>query len=235
MARKFRVQYPGAIYHAMNRGDRREAIFSDDQDRHCFLETLAEACQKTDWQVHAWCLMHNRFHLVVETPRANLVGGMKWLLGEWGIPQDSPAGREQFALRLEVRRQAEAEPGFDPYKQGWCLGSEQFREELLAQVSELASPLHRGPEVSGSAVAKARRIVETELEGLGWTARDLQARRKGDRQKVRIAARLRQETTMTLAWIAEQLHMGAPSHLACLLYRAEKKGSNEPEIENTLF
>ena len=50
MARKLRVQYPGAIYHVMNRGDRREAIFIDDQDRVLFLDTLAEACEKTDWQ-----------------------------------------------------------------------------------------------------------------------------------------------------------------------------------------
>jgi REP element-mobilizing transposase RayT len=57
MARKLRVQYPGAIYHVMNRGDRREPIFRDDADRRRFLETLAETCAKTGWQVHAACLM----------------------------------------------------------------------------------------------------------------------------------------------------------------------------------
>jgi len=81
MARKLRIQYAGAVYHVMNRGDRREAIFHDDHDRQCFLETLAEACAKTGWQVHAYCLMPNHFHLVVETPQANLVAGMKWFLG----------------------------------------------------------------------------------------------------------------------------------------------------------
>src|SRR5438445_13107251 len=81
MARKLRLQFAGAIYHVMNRGDRREAIFEDDLDRRLFMETLAEACEKTDWQAHAWCLMSNHFHLVVETPRANLVDGMKWFLG----------------------------------------------------------------------------------------------------------------------------------------------------------
>jgi putative transposase len=65
----------------MNRGDRREPIYADDQDRLPFLDTLAEACGKTDWQVHAWCLMSNLFHLVSETPRGNLVHGMQWLLG----------------------------------------------------------------------------------------------------------------------------------------------------------
>ena len=83
MARKLRVQYPGAMYHVMNRGDRREAIFADDEDRHRFLETLGEACEKTCWQVHAYCLMSNHFHLVLETPQPNLVAGMKWLLGTY--------------------------------------------------------------------------------------------------------------------------------------------------------
>ena len=83
MARKVRVQYAGAIYHLMNRGDRREEIFTDDQDRQRFLETLAEACQKTGWQGHAYCLMNNHFHLVVETPLPNLVAGMKWFLGTY--------------------------------------------------------------------------------------------------------------------------------------------------------
>jgi hypothetical protein len=56
MPRKLRLQYPGAIYHVMNRGDRRERIFEDDEDRHRFLKTLSEACEKTGWQVHAYCL-----------------------------------------------------------------------------------------------------------------------------------------------------------------------------------
>jgi REP element-mobilizing transposase RayT len=68
MARKLRVEYPGAIYHVMNRGDRREPIFLDDQDRKEFLKTLGEACIKADWQIHAYCLMRNHFHLVLETP-----------------------------------------------------------------------------------------------------------------------------------------------------------------------
>src|SRR6266498_2836779 len=83
MARKLRVEYEGAIYHVMNRGDRREPVFRDAADRELFLRTLAEACRKTDWQVHAYCLMSNHFHLVVETPKGNLVAGMKWFLGTY--------------------------------------------------------------------------------------------------------------------------------------------------------
>ena len=53
MPRKLRLEYVGAIYHVMNRGDRREDIFLDDEDRCRFVQTLAETCEKTDWQVHA--------------------------------------------------------------------------------------------------------------------------------------------------------------------------------------
>jgi REP-associated tyrosine transposase len=83
MPRKLRLEYEGAIYHVMNRGDRKEDIFLDDPDRQRFLETLGEACQKTGWQIHAFCLLRNHFHLVLETPRANLASGMQWFLGTY--------------------------------------------------------------------------------------------------------------------------------------------------------
>jgi REP element-mobilizing transposase RayT len=83
MPRQMRIEYAGAIYHVMSRGDRREAIFLDEGDRHDFLKTLAEACAKTGFAVHAYCLMNNHFHLVVETPEPNLVAGMRWLLSTY--------------------------------------------------------------------------------------------------------------------------------------------------------
>src|SRR5258706_9575387 len=83
MARKLRVQYPGAVYHVMSRGNHRERIVRSDSDRLLFLKTLGEACQKANFQVHAFCLMSNHFHLVVETPEGNLVAGMKWFLSTY--------------------------------------------------------------------------------------------------------------------------------------------------------
>jgi len=68
------------------------------------------------------------------------------LLGEWGIPQDSPAGRQQFVGLMEARRRAEGAGDFVP--EGWCLGRNEFRQELLAAVSEQASPRHRGEEIT---------------------------------------------------------------------------------------
>ena len=85
MPRQMRVEYPGAVYHVMSRGDRKKDIYLNDVDRQDFLKTLAEACQKAGFQVHAYCLMRNHFHLVVETPNANLVAGMRWLLSSYTI------------------------------------------------------------------------------------------------------------------------------------------------------
>jgi REP element-mobilizing transposase RayT len=90
MPRKLQVEYPGAIYHVMSRGDQREDIFLNDVDRHDFIKTLAEACQKTDWQIHAFCLMRNHYHLVLETPNPDLVSGMAWLQSTYTIRLNNP-------------------------------------------------------------------------------------------------------------------------------------------------
>ena len=308
MGRKLRVQYPGALYHLMNRGDRREAIFHDDLDRQRFLQTLGEACAKTDWQVHAWCLMGNHFHLVIETPQPNLVIGMKWLLGtytsrfnrrhqlcghlfsgrykalvvdgrgngylktvcdyvhlnparakllppdeplraftwssfpdylkasgrrppwlrvdrllgETGIARDTAAGRRQFELRLEERRVQESGGDWRAIRRGWCLGDERFRQELLEQMDGRMGEHHYGEERREGAQAKAERLVHEVLRKAGWTERDLGSRRKSDPVKVRLAAQLRRETTMTLKWIAERLQMGAWTHLNKRLYEQRK-------------
>jgi len=79
MARQIRIQYPGATYHVMARGNRRESIFHDDRDCEAFLERLGKACQRTGWEIRAFVLMGNHYHLVVHTPKPNLVDGMKWL------------------------------------------------------------------------------------------------------------------------------------------------------------
>jgi REP element-mobilizing transposase RayT len=67
MARKLRLEYGGVVYLVLSRGGRREAFGEGDRDRDRFLETVAEASWKTGWQIHAYCLVQNHFHLVVET------------------------------------------------------------------------------------------------------------------------------------------------------------------------
>ncbi len=81
MARPLRIEFPGALYHVTARGDRREDIYLDDQDRRAFLGLLGRVCQRFDWACHAYCLMTNHYHLLVETRQANLSRGMRQLGG----------------------------------------------------------------------------------------------------------------------------------------------------------
>jgi REP element-mobilizing transposase RayT len=81
MARPLRIEYPGALYHVTSRGDRQEPIFDDDQDRRAFLNLLGDVVSRFRWRCHAYCLMGNHYHLMIETPEANLTKGMRHLNG----------------------------------------------------------------------------------------------------------------------------------------------------------
>jgi len=104
VARKVRIQYPGAVYHVMSRGNQGQAIFRDDRDRAVFLDTLSEGSEKTGWQVHAYVLLANHYHLLVETPEPNLVAGMKWLQGTY--TQRFHARHRTFGHLLQGRYKA---------------------------------------------------------------------------------------------------------------------------------
>ncbi|WP_139558803.1 transposase [Methylotetracoccus oryzae] len=81
MARPLRLEFPGAVYHVTARGDRREDIFLDDPDRQRFLELLGREVEQQQWVLYAYCLMGNHYHLLLETPEANLSHGMRRLNG----------------------------------------------------------------------------------------------------------------------------------------------------------
>jgi len=83
MPRKPRIEYQGAVYHIMNRGDRGGKVFKDRLDYELFLNATAEVCERTGWCIHAYVLLRNHFHWLLETPEANLVAGMKWFLGAY--------------------------------------------------------------------------------------------------------------------------------------------------------
>ena len=135
MPRKLRIEYPGAVYHVTNRGDRREDLAAE----------------------------------------------------------------------------------FKPMERGWCLGGENFRDELLAAGAERVGRNPYGAERRETGRAKAERLVRAGLPALGWTEKDLSVRRKGDKGKVKLARQLRAETTMTLRWIAGRLHMGSWTYVSNLL------------------
>ena len=79
MPRKLRLEYPGACYHVINRGNYRADIFKTEGARAAFESCLFEACAKSDWVLHAFVVMSNHYHLALETPNGNLVVGMQWL------------------------------------------------------------------------------------------------------------------------------------------------------------
>ena len=76
MARPLRIEYEGALYHVMSRGNARQDIFLADPDRDLFLDTLADTVNRFGWICRAYCLMSNQCHLLVETPEANLSRGV---------------------------------------------------------------------------------------------------------------------------------------------------------------
>jgi putative transposase len=84
MARKPRLEFPGAIYHVISRGNYRKPIF-EDGGGPAFEKALFQACGKCGWLLHAYVIMNNHYHLAVETPQPNLVEGMRWLQGTFGI------------------------------------------------------------------------------------------------------------------------------------------------------
>ena len=79
MARALRVEYEGARYHVMCRGNQGKDIFETQADADLFVKTLGEMCIRNETVVHTWCLMSNHYHLLLETPQGNLVDAMKWL------------------------------------------------------------------------------------------------------------------------------------------------------------
>jgi putative transposase len=81
MARPLRIEFPGALYHVTSRGNARQRVFLDDEDRETFLATLAWVVARFRWCCHAYCLMGNHVHLLIETPQPNLSRGMRQLNG----------------------------------------------------------------------------------------------------------------------------------------------------------
>ena len=149
------------------------------------------------------------------------------LLGEYGIPKDSPAGRQQLERTVEARRGAEEGGEFKAIRRGWCLGEAAFRQELLARMRERLGAEHYGAERAETEEVQAERIIAAEWKRRKWQGTELQTRPKGDAQKVALAGRLRAETPMTVAWIAARLGMGTRGYLNHLLYRRRKSQAEQ--------
>ena len=132
-----------------------------------------------------------------------------------------------MAEHLEQRRMAEERGEYKAIRRGWFWGNEALKPELLGQMNERLGENHYAAERQEGGEVKARKIVVEELKRLGWSAKDLGRRAKGDAGKVEIAWRLRAETTMTLKWIAERLAMGSWKHLNGRLYEQRRKSKSK--------
>jgi len=94
MARPLRIELAGGLYHVTSRGDRREDIYLGLRDREAWLDIFGEVCQRFNWLCHAYCQMTNHYHIVVETPDANLAKGMRQLNGVYTQYVNRTYGRD---------------------------------------------------------------------------------------------------------------------------------------------
>jgi REP element-mobilizing transposase RayT len=332
MARSIRIQYAGALYHVMARGNRRELIFRDDDDRRFFLKTVAEVCEMTGWRIHAWLLMSNHYHLLIQTPEANLVAGMKWLQNTytrrfnirhrlWGrlfgdrykampvegggyyyetlldyihlnpvraklvkarsgqsvldypwssvaggcaLPPgrrprwlaagdalgafacaDTARGRRKWVERLDrlasqgetencgvALPPAEADGRCSHLRRGWYWGSQGFAERMLKLgESVLQVKRHRNyrasPESRAHCEREALRLLKSGLEAGGLKAAELGNLKGSDPRKVAIARVIRQQTTVSMGWLAERLSMRSAANVSQQIRR-------KPSVEKTL-
>ena len=99
MTRPVRIEFAGALYHVTSRGDRRESIYEDDADRELFLDTVGEVIRRFNWVCHAYCLMSNHYHVVIETPDGNLAKGMRQLNGVYTEATNCRHGRVEHLFQ----------------------------------------------------------------------------------------------------------------------------------------
>lgn len=104
MARQLRIEFPCAFYHVTAWGNARQDIFLDDEDRQRFLEMLTRVVSRFHLRLYAYCLMDNHFHLVVETPKANLSKAMRQLNSVYTQFFNRRHGRSATCCKVGLRR-----------------------------------------------------------------------------------------------------------------------------------
>ena len=128
---------------------------------------------------------------------------------------------------MELRRWESEPEEWKRVRRGWYLGDKQFREELIEAMGQRVGAEHYGEERQETAEGHAEAILKAEFKKLKWTEQSLEGRPKGDPKKIRIAVRLRRETTMTVHWIAERLRMVTRTYVNHLLYWHSRKAKKQ--------
>lgn len=302
----------------MCRGDRRNEIYLDGQDCLRFLDTLEEVCERTGWRVHSYVLMSNHYHMLITTPEANLVAGMKWFQGTYtqrfnnrhrmcghlfqgrykALPvqndtdyfktvssyihlnparakmfdleegrlsdypwssypaylrpsrrpewldigpvlsaygwEDERNGRRSYREYMRKRvleiacseKPWEVDGRWAEIRQGWYLGAEHFRDELLTKLEDVISAGRResysGDESRLHDECEAERIIRQGLDLLGLVADDLTGMQKSAPEKQVLAWVVRKCTCVSNRWIAEHLKMGVATNLSNQLKKVEE-------------
>jgi REP element-mobilizing transposase RayT len=304
MPRKLRVEYPGAVYHVISRGNYRKDLFTMAGSGKAFQNALFETVERCGWDLLAYVIMSNHYHLAIRTPEPNLVDGMKWLqstfatrfnrfTGERGhvfqgrykslllteensmqslvdyihlnpvrarmVPlknlenhelgsfakfwhnekgcrgldrrgllkgigaANSRKGMERYREHLglleesDPRKRAEM---FKRYCRGWFIGTNEAKREITKDLTDQNPEVHwEGAAQISLNEARWESVVREELKRAGKSKKDIANEKKGAHWKVRIAKRLRKETTVKNPWIAQRLNMGHPNHVSLLVNR----------------
>ncbi len=230
MARKARVEFPGAVYHVLDRGDRREPIFRDDEDRRRFLATVGEVCARTGWRMHAFVLMGNHYHFMLETPEPNLVAGMRWFQTTWTVRFNRRhrlsghlfQGRYKAVVveaagywgalsdyihlnPVRARMVGLGDRLFDYRWSSYPLYCARAARPAWFEPQKVLGELGLEDDVAGRRhyARRMRQRAEEELGGL----------KKGDERKLAVALLIRRRTAVPSRWIAEALHLGHVSRL----------------------
>jgi putative transposase len=137
MSRQLRVEYPGAVYHVMARGNGKQVIYLDDRDRQLFLESLWAVCLRLDWQVWAYCLMPNHYHLLLQTAHPNLSLGMRDLNGNYAQAFNNRHERVGHLFQGRFKSKLVDKPGYllelaryimlNPVRSGLCARPDEWR------------------------------------------------------------------------------------------------------------
>lgn len=301
MARKQRIEYPGAVYHIISRGNYRKELFLGEKTGVAFEDTIFEVSERCGWKLYAYVIMSNHYHLAIETPEPNLVEGMQWLQGTFAtrfnrfrnerghvfqgrykallLNEDRPLlglidyihlnpvraglyavqglkayslssfpkyfkrkpsppldrrtvlslcdlpdtvpGMRTYQERLKLVDEndpAQREKLYKRYCRGWFLGSAKAKKELADDLVE-SEPLvdWEGVDLKELNEARWERVVCEEMARQRKTGTDITGSPKGADWKVRIAKKLRKETTAKNPWIAERLGMGHPNYVSNLV------------------
>ena len=226
MARHLRIDIPGGWYHVMSRGTDRRMIFEGGRDCGHFLELIEEMTGRYAIRLHAYVLMGNHYHLLLETPEANLVKWMAWFLSTYTLRYNARHKQRGhvFQGRYKAVMIEPEEGGFTERVSTYIhlnpLRARMVRwpEEGLGSYPWSSYPTYAGEaelpgwleleEKSAHDELAARRCLEKALERMGMTADEMRLLKKKDKRKLALGWWLRRHTCVDAGWISATLRMG---------------------------